>query len=57
MPTYTITAKFHVDFDNDPNLLDSQNYVEMLEFVESVLQGGSGVHFIEITDAEEDQQK
>ena len=54
MPTYTITAKFHVDFDNDPNLLDSENYVEMLEFAESILQGASGVHLIQITDAEED---
>ena len=54
MATYTVTAKFHVDFDNDPKLLDSENYVEMLDFVESILQGSSGVHFIEITDVEED---
>ena len=54
MPTYTITATFHVDYDNDPNLLDSENYAEMLDFVESVIQGSSGVHLIQITDAEED---
>lgn len=54
MPTYTVTATFHVEYDNDPNLLDSENYAEMLDFVESVIQGSSGVHFIEITDAEED---
>jgi hypothetical protein len=54
MPTYTINAEFHVDFDNDPNLLDSENYVDMLNFVESILQGASGVHFVQITDIEED---
>ena len=54
MPTYTITATFHVDYDNDPELLDSENYADMLNFVESVLEGASGVHLIQITDAEED---
>lgn len=54
MPTYTITASFHVDFDNDPNLSDSENYAEMLDFVQSVIQGSSGVHFIKFTEVEKD---
>ena len=54
MPTYTITATFHVDYDNDSNLSESENYAEMIDFVQSVIQGASGVHLIQITDVEED---
>lgn len=54
MPTYTITASFHVEYDNDTTLTDSENYSDMIDFFQSVVQGGSGVHFIKITEVEED---
>lgn len=54
MPTYTITATFHVDLDSDENLSNEENYYNMLNFFESVVEGVSGVHFIKITDVEED---
>ena len=44
--TYTITAQFHVEVDS--------NYGDMINFVESMMPNGSGVHFIQFVNVEQD---
>ena len=46
MPTYTATVQFHIDIDSD--------YDEMINFVESMMPNGSGVHFIQFVNVEQD---
>ena len=46
MPTYTVTASFHVEVDAE--------YDDMLNFVISMMPDHSGVHFLKITDIEQD---
>lgn len=53
MPTYTITASFHVDVENDPTLTEEENLESMFSFFYSSVDG-HGVHMIKILDVEED---
>ena len=53
MPTYTITASFHVDVDFDPELSEEENLESMFSFFYSAVDG-HGVHMIKILDVEED---
>jgi len=46
MPTYTVTAEFHVEFDGDEN--------DMLDFVATMMPSYSGVHFIQFVNVEQD---
>ena len=56
MPTYTITASFHVDVDFDPSLSEEENLESMVSFFDSSVDG-HGVHLLKILDVEEDQKK
>jgi hypothetical protein len=53
MPTYTITAKFHVEGEFDDTLSHEENYYNVLNFFEYGVSG-HGVHLLEVTDIEED---
>lgn len=53
MPTYTITATFHVDVENDSTLTEEENLESMFSFFESAVDG-HGVHLIKVLDVEED---
>ena len=53
MPTYTITASFHVDVENDPELSEEENLESMISFFDSSVDG-HGVYLIKILDVEED---
>ena len=55
MPTYTITASFHVDVENDPELSEEENLESMISFFDSSVDG-HGVYLIKILDVEEDQK-
>jgi len=46
MPTYTVTAELHVEFDGDES--------DMLDFVGTMMPAHSGVHFIQFRDVEQD---
>lgn len=53
MPTYLITAIFHVDVENDPLLSEEENFESVLSFFDSSVDG-HGVHLLKILDVEED---
>lgn len=53
MPTYTITAQFHVATDFDPELSHEENYSDMIAFFESAVDG-HGAYLIKVTEIEED---
>jgi len=46
MPTYTVTAQFHVQFDGDEN--------DMLDFVETMMPNHSGTYFVQFVNVEQD---
>lgn len=53
MPSYTITAVFHVDVENDPLLTEEENFEGMLSFFDSAVDG-HGAHLLRILEVDED---
>jgi hypothetical protein len=53
MPTYIITASFHVDVENDPLLSEEENFESVLSFFDASVDG-HGVHLLRILEVEED---
>ena len=53
MPTYTITATFHLDVEHDPTLTEEENLESMFSFFESAVDG-HGAYLIKVLDVEED---
>jgi hypothetical protein len=46
MPTYTVTAQFHVDVETEES--------SVLEFVETMMPNYSGVYFVKFVSIEQD---
>jgi hypothetical protein len=49
MPTYTVTAEFHVDHSNHEG-----EGASVLEFVETMMPAHSGVYFVKFVNIEQD---
>ncbi len=57
MPTYTITAEFHVEGDFDETLSHEENYENLMLHVGNSLETpGFGINLIRVIDIEEDQK-
>jgi hypothetical protein len=49
MPTYTVTAEFHIDYSNHEG-----EGASVLEFVETMMPNYSGVYFVKFVSIEQD---
>jgi hypothetical protein len=54
MPTYTLTAEFHIEGDFDEFLSYEENYENMLRRLDALSNPAFGIHLIKVTEIEED---
>ena len=55
MPTYTLTAEFHIEGDFDESLSHEENYENLMLHIGNSLQSpGFGIHLIKVTEIEAD---